>query len=208
MAPKHSIVVAGASAGGVEAMTSLVHGLPRDFPAALFVTVHIPSTTESRLARVLGRRSALPVATARDGEPIQPGHVYVAPADCHLLVRAATMAAMRGPAENGNRPAIDPMFRSAAVAHGPRVIGVVLTGNLDDGTAGLLAIKRRGGLAVVQDPAEARFPSMPASAVRWVAVDHVAPLTEIPVLLDRLVRQPARRAPDGGDPDDVRREDA
>lgn len=207
MSAGHSIIVIGASAGGVEALTFLLRQLPKDIPASLFITVHFPADAESVLARILDRVAALSVHAAVDGEPIVPGHVYVAPPDRHLLVIPGEIRLARGPMENGKRPAIDPMFRSAAVAYGRRVVGVVLTGNLDDGTAGLLAIKRRGGIAVVQDPADAMFPSMPASAVRHVDLDHVVPLDEMAALLYRLATEPPPVAAVGGQPmDDARRE--
>ena len=187
---RHAIIVIGASAGGVEVLREILPRLPQDIPAALFITVHFPPDAESLLPRILDRRSALHVKAATDAEAIRPGHVYVAPPDRHLLVGRRLIRVVRGPTENGNRPAIDPMFRSAAVSHRSRVIGVVLTGNLDDGTAGLLAIKRRGGMAVTQDPADAMFPSMPSIAARDVAPDEVAPVRAMPELLDRLAREP------------------
>src|SRR5690242_8552854 len=175
MPPRHLIVI-GASAGGVEALTKLVRDLPRDIPAAIFVTVHFPPTGSSALARILTRWGKLGSEHAIDGQEICEGQIYIAPPDHHLLVFRDRMRLYRGPRENGNRPAVDPMFRSAALAYGPTVIGVILSGNLDDGTSGLLAIKRRGGIAVVQDPDDAMFPSMPQSAIDHVAVDHVVKL--------------------------------
>jgi two-component system chemotaxis response regulator CheB len=190
--PPRSIIVIGASAGGVEALTKLVHGLPTDIPAAVFVTIHFPPTGTSALARILGRAGKLKATHAADGEGIEAGHIYIAPPDQHLLIFPDQLRLYRGPRENGNRPAIDPMFRSAALAFGSRVIGVVLSGNLDDGTSGLLAIKRRGGIAVVQEPEDALFPSMPQSAIDHVAVDHVLKLDRVAELLAEL----AQRAPD------------
>ncbi|MGH7679894.1 MAG: chemotaxis protein CheB [Gemmatimonadaceae bacterium] len=183
------IVVVGASAGGVEAVSRVVHDLPANLPAALFVAVHFPPYSASTLPRILSRAGRMPASHPTDGEPIQTGRVYVSPPDRHLIIGPERIRLGRGPKENGNRPAIDPLFRSAAVTHGPRVIGVVLTGNLDDGTSGLLAIKRRGGTAIVQDPHDAPFPSMPTSAIGHVRVDHVLPLNGIGELIEKLVMQ-------------------
>ncbi len=190
MAAAHDIVVIGASAGGVEALSQIVQQLPSGFPAAVFVTLHFPANAISVLPSILGRAGNLPVEHASDHQRIVHGRVYVAPPDHHLLLFPGVLRVVRGPKENGNRPAVDPMFRSAAVAYGSRVIGIVLTGNLDDGTAGLLAIKRRGGTTIVQDPADALFPAMPASALEHVDVDHIVNLDELPSLLCQLVVRP------------------
>ena len=188
----HDIIVVGASAGGVEALGDLVSCLPPDLPAAVFVVLHIPAYGASVLPGILSRRGPLPALHPADGETIQNGRIYVAPPDHHLLLeKGGTVRLTRGPHENGHRPAVDTLFRSAARAYGPRVIGVVLTGTLDDGTAGLQAIKRRGGLAVVQDPEDALFASMPRCAIEGVRVDTVAPLAEIGPILDRMARLPA-----------------
>jgi two-component system chemotaxis response regulator CheB len=145
----------------------------------------------STLPDVRARRGPLRAAHALHGEPIVPGRIYVAPPDNHLMLRPGFMQVVRGPKENGHRPAIDPLFRTAAVAYGSRVVGVVLTGNLDCGTAGLLSIKARGGVAVVQDPTDAEVMAMPMSAIKHVDVDHVEPLDDIPALVTRLVNEPA-----------------
>jgi two-component system, chemotaxis family, protein-glutamate methylesterase/glutaminase len=182
------IVVIGASAGGVQALQRLMSALPGDFPAAIFVVVHVWPSSTSFLASILGRAGPLPVAEARDGDLVQPGKILVAPPDLHLLLEKDRVAVVRGPRENRTRPAINPLFRSAANVYGPRVIGVILTGTLDDGSAGLWAVKRCGGLGIVQsDP---QFDEMPRSAVENAPVDHHVPLDEIPRLLDRLVREP------------------
>jgi two-component system chemotaxis response regulator CheB len=173
------IVVMGASAGGFEGYRRILADLPADLPAAVFVVLHMSANGPGLLAHVLGRHSKLPVREAEDGESIRPGRVYVARPDHHLLVEQNRMRVLRGPKQNRSRPAIDPLFRSAAVAYGPRVVGVVLSGNLDDGTAGLKAIKQRGGLSVVQDPHEAEFPAMPQSALNHVQVDHRLPIAAI-----------------------------
>ena len=130
------------------------------------------------------------MAHAQDGEPISPGRIYVAPHDHHLLVEPGHLRVVRGPRENHHRPAVDPLFRSAALTYGPRVVGVVLSGALNDGTAGLIAIKRRGGVAIVQDPAEALVPGMPGSALRNVAIDYCLPIADISPLLAQLAREP------------------
>ncbi|HET7460776.1 MAG TPA: chemotaxis protein CheB [Longimicrobium sp.] len=192
------IVVIGASAGGVEALRCIVEALPDGFPAAVFVVVHFPPHASSSLPAILSRAGTLPAVHPEDGDPIEPGRIYVAPPDLHLLVERGRIRLSRGPRENGHRPAVDPLFRSAAVAYGRRVVGVVLTGNLDDGTGGLSAVVRRGGVAVVQDPADAAHPGMPSSALANVRVDHSVPLAGIPALLARLVTEPV---PDGDRPE-------
>jgi two-component system chemotaxis response regulator CheB len=188
------VVVIGASAGGVEAVSRIASKLPADLPASIFITIHFPPQGISVLPRILERAGVLPVVHAADGDEIRPGRIYIAPPDRHLLLYPGRIRLIRGPTENGNRPAIDPMFRSAAVAYGARVIGVVLTGNLDDGTAGLLAIKRREGVALVQNPMDAMFSSMPASAVQNVAADEILKLDEVAAA---IVRYSAQEVPDG-----------
>jgi two-component system, chemotaxis family, protein-glutamate methylesterase/glutaminase len=199
----HDIVVVGASAGGVEALTDLTGSLTSDLPAAVFVVLHLPATGTSALPEILGRNGPLPAAHVKDGEPIRPGRIYVAPPDHHVLVRTGHVHLSRGPRENGHRPAIDPLFRSAAREYGARVIGLVLSGALDDGTAGLLAIKSRGGTAVVQDPADALYPGMPGNALEHVEVDHVLAAATMGELLARLVADPAEPPPDAA-PSDMR----
>jgi two-component system chemotaxis response regulator CheB len=192
---KKDIVVVGASAGGMGALEALVAGLPADFPAAVFVVWHLAPGVESALPRVLNRAGPLPALHPGDGDPIHPGHIYVARNDCHLLVEKGFIRVAKGPKENRFRPAIDPLFRSAAYIYGPRTIGVVLSGALDDGTAGLWAIKLRGGTAIVQDPADAMHRSMPLSALANVAVDHKLPVKEIGPTLAQLARQDAQAEP-------------
>jgi two-component system chemotaxis response regulator CheB len=186
----HDIIVIGASAGGVEALSQLVRGLPEDLQASVFIVLHVPSNSTSVLAKILNRAGKLPAASAEDYETIQPGRIYVARSDCHLLVKRGHVRMTRGPKENTVRPAIDPLFRTAARYYGRRVVGVVLTGTLDDGTAGLLSIKSGGGTAIVQDPDEALYSGMPRSALENVAVDYCLPLAEIPALLVRLANEP------------------
>ena len=175
-------------------------GLPADLPAAVFVVLHIPPNAASMLPQLLARAGRLPATHAEDGAEIVPGHIYVAPPDQHLLLRRGFVRVTRGPRENRNRPALDPLFRTAAIAYGPRVVGVVLTGTLDDGTAGLFAIKRRGGIAVAQDPEDALFDGMPRSALANVPVDYCLPLVEIPAALTRLAHEPVVHVQDGDQP--------
>ena len=181
----HDIVVIGASAGGVEALSTVLAGLPRDLRAAVLVVLHL-ARGRSMLPEILSRAGRLPAAHPEDGDPLEYGKVYVARPDYHLIVEPGKVRVVHGPTENGCRPAVDPLFRSAARAYGPRVIGVVLTGALDDGTAGLAAVKEAGGVAIVQDPEEAFAPSMPNSARALVAVDHVLPMGEIGLLISKL----------------------
>lgn len=187
----HDIIVVGASAGGIEALSQLVARLPADLPAAVFVVVHVPAYSTSVLPRIFNRHGPLPAAHAAASEPIRPGRIYVAPPDHHMVLRKGWVHLTRGPRENGHRPSVDPLFRSAALAYGPRVIGVVLSGSLDDGTAGLAAVKDQGGLAVVQSPEEAIYPSMPRSAMLTVKVDHVLPVAGIAELLVSMAGPPA-----------------
>jgi two-component system chemotaxis response regulator CheB len=184
------IIVMGGSAGAVEAMSEIVAGFPAELPAAVFVVVHFPAYATSVLPEILARRGALPARHPRDGDSIVPGHIYVAPPDHHLLVERGRVRVVRGPRENGHRPALDPLFRSAARAYGRRVVGVVVTGNLDDGTAGVAAVRARGGLGVVQDPGEAIHPGMPSSVISVAGADHVVRLAEVAPLLARLATTP------------------
>lgn len=192
----HDIIVMGGSAGGVEAMQRIVAAFPADLQAAVFVVVHTSPGSESFLPQILSRKGPLKATHAIHGEPISAGRIYVAPPDNHILVRPGYLAVQRGPKENGARPAVDPLFRSASIAYGPRVIAVVVSGHLDCGTAGLISVKARGGVAVVQDPTEALASDMPRNAVSHVAVDHVLPLDEIGPMVVRLTREPAQPAPD------------
>lgn len=182
-----AIVVIGASAGGVDAIRSLAASLPADFAAAVFVVLHI-GAHKSELPWLLNQLGPLPACHPREGDLIHAGHVYVAPPDHHLLVEPGHMRLTRGPRENWARPAVDPLFRSAARAYGPAVTGIILTGGLNDGTAGLYEVKERGGTTIVQDPDDAASPSMPRSALKHVVVDHCLPLAEIPALLVARVR--------------------
>src|SRR5512140_1814884 len=192
---RRDIVVVGASAGGVEALTGLVRNLPAELGASLFVVLHMAAEQKSVLPHILSSAGRLPAEHARDGERIVSDRIYVAPPDHHLLLHDTHVRVVRGPRENGHRPAIDPLFRTAAYSFGPRVIGIVLSGALDDGTAGLVAIKAHGGIAVVQDPNEALVEMMPRSALENVDIDHVLPISEMAALLPRLVREGASPPP-------------
>ncbi len=185
------IVVIGASAGGLEALRALAAALPADFAASVFVVLHTSAESPGMLAGILERAGPLPAVAAEDGERLRPGRIYVAPPDHHLLVEPGVVRATRGPKENRFRPAIDPLFRSAAQTYGPRVVGVILSGYLDDGTAGLWAVRQLGGTAVAQDPSDALVDSMPLSALRHVRVDYCLPLAEMAPLLVRLSREEA-----------------
>jgi two-component system, chemotaxis family, protein-glutamate methylesterase/glutaminase len=191
------IIVVGASAGGVEALVKLASHLPADLPAALLVVLHLPSRSTSVLPKILSRVGPLKAIHPQHNDPIQRGYIYIAPPDHHLLIKGEVIHLSRGPRENGHRPAIDPLFRSAARTYGPQVVGVILSGALDDGTAGLQAVKMRNGIAVVQDPTECPFPGMPQSAIEKLDVDYVLLVTEIAVLLDQLAHQelPADASP-------------
>jgi two-component system chemotaxis response regulator CheB len=191
----------------MEALKTLVAGLPADLPAAVCVVLHVGAYGIGLLPKILEEAGPLPALNARDRMEIEPGHIYVAPPDQHLVIdRPGRLRLSRGPKENRTRPAIDPLFRSAAVAYGPRAIGVVLTGWLDDGTAGLWAIKDQGGLAVVQHPDDAMAPDMPLHALKHVAVDFCVPLKEIPPLLSRLAQAPAETKGDRTVSDDLQLE--
>jgi two-component system chemotaxis response regulator CheB len=183
-----AVVVIGASAGGVEALSELFRQLPGDLPAAFLVVLHIGPFSPSRLPEILNNAGQLPAHHVTMAERIEPGKVYVAPPNRHLVVEDGSSNVIAAPKENRTRPAINPLFRTAAAAYGPRVIGVILTGVLDDGTAGLWEIKRRGGIAIVQSPAEALHPQMPQSAIANVDVDYTASLEEIADLITSLCK--------------------
>ena len=184
MSTEHRDVVAvGASAGGVEALRSLVAGLPADYPGAALIVLHVPRDAPSALPAILSRSGPLPAATAVDGEELRYGRVYVAPNDHHLLVLEGRIRLTRGPAENGHRPAVDPLFRSVARAYGERAVGVVLSGSRDDGAVGLASIAARGGTTVVQDPDDALYPWMPRAAMTHVTPDHIVPAAKMGGLL-------------------------
>lgn len=180
------IIVIGASAGGFDAIRKLVAGFPVDFPAAVFVTIHISNKSNGLLPSLISRASYLQADHARDGEPIRGNRIYIAPPDYHLILCPGYVQLSHGPRENLQRPCINAMFRSAADAYGERVAGVLLSGMLDDGAAGLWEIQRKNGATVVQDPEEATFRSLPDSAIRGLNVQYIVRLAEMTPLLTKL----------------------
>jgi two-component system chemotaxis response regulator CheB len=194
------VVVLGASAGGVVALQQVLRDLPGHLAAAVFVVLHMPANGPGPLARILGLHSALPVHDAVDGERVRLGCVYVARPDRHLVVERDRVRVIDGPKQNRARPSVDALFQAAAAAFGPRVVGVVLTGSLDDGTAGLRAIKDGGGLAIVQDPLDAEFRGMPRSAADGVDVDHKVPLAAIAATIAAAVAERVAASPRGPRP--------
>jgi two-component system, chemotaxis family, protein-glutamate methylesterase/glutaminase len=185
------VLAVGTSAGGVQALLFLAENFSRDFPAAVLVTIHLPSYSRSTLDGMLGQAGPLSASFAVEGERLKKGHIYIAPPDRHLLLDGDRLSLGSGPRENNARPAIDPMFRSAAVCCGPRAVGVVLTGTLGDGASGLWALNQCGGLTIVQDPQDAAFPEMPLSALNRAKPDHVVRLADMPALVESLAHAPA-----------------
>lgn len=183
------VVAVGASAGGVEALKNLAANLPEDLPCAFVVVLHMPAGAPSVLARILNRSGPLEAVTATSGDPLLPGHIYAAVPGQHLLVHDGRVMLSDGPTENAHRPAINALFRSVALAHGARGIGVLLSGVLDDGVLGMAAIRSRGGTTVVQCPTEALFPSMPENAIAAGVVDYRASTADMGKLLDQLVQR-------------------
>ena len=198
MSLKRDIVVIGASVGGVEALRAIAAGLPADFAASVFAVLHTSSNSPGVLAGILERAGPLPAICVNGIEAVRPGRIYVPRPDHHLVVEPGYARATRGPKENRFRPAVDPLFRSAARAFGPRVTGVVLSGALYDGSLGLMAVKTRGGIAIVQDPREAAVASMPRSALNLVAADYVLESSAIAAVLNEVVMAPVGRK--GGKP--------
>lgn len=190
----HDIVVVGASAGGVQALIELVSRLPADLPAAVFVVLHTAPRCPNVLPMILARHARMEVVLATDGDPIRPGRIYVAGADYHLLIDDGKIRLNHGPKQHHTRPAVDPLFQTAAAAYGPRVVGVVLTGAGANGVRGMLAIKQHGGIAMIQDPEEALWPSMPANTRRAVGVDYVLPVADLAHVLVDLARDPVEEA--------------
>lgn len=196
---KRDIVVIGCSAGGVEALPRILQQLPADLDAAVFIVHHVAATSSSCLTGILARAAKLPVAWAEQGAPIQPGRVVVAPPDIHMLLSERHLQLSRGARENYARPSIDKLFRSAAASYGSRVIGVLLTGMLDDGVAGLCAIRDAGGIVIIQDPLEAAFPELPRRALLAVTPDRKLPIDAIGVEISSIVGEHVgmTRAPQG-----------
>jgi two-component system chemotaxis response regulator CheB len=194
------ITVIGASAGGLGALRELFAALPADYPAAIFVVLHVAPEAPSVLPAILNRSSKLPVSFANSNVRLRRGTIVVAPPDHHLVLEPGGAVLSRGPRENRHRPSIDVLFRSAAVAFGARVTGVVLSGMLDDGSAGLWAIKRRGGAAVVQDPDDAEYPDMPRNAMQTVAVDLSLPICDMAPALVRIAHEPVEQAAEEAPP--------
>jgi two-component system chemotaxis response regulator CheB len=198
----HDVVVVGASAGGVEALRAVVHELPPDLNASVFVVLHLPPSGTSVLPRILSRAGRLQAVHASNGAKFEKGCIYIAPPDQHMRFADGHLTLDRGPRENGHRPAIDPMFRSAAEAFGGRVIGVVLSGVLDDGAAGLFAVKRRGGATLVQSASDALYPTMPAAALEAVGeTDLVGSASELAAAIVELTHKPPTRPAPAAVPD-------
>ncbi len=204
------MIVIGASAGGVEALQVICAGLPADLDAAIMVVLHSPPSSAGLLPHILSRAGPLPAVHPTENERIKKRRIYVAPPDCHMIIEPGRIRLTQGARENRHRPAIDPLFRSAALAYGARTIGVILTGMLDDGTSGLMVVEARHGYSIVQDPASAMFPPMPENALERVPGAHVTRLEDIPALLAELVNTPlpsdlAGSFPEGGvDEEEVR----
>ncbi len=192
---KHDIIVIGASAGGLETLARLLSQLPANFPATLFIVNHIaPTLNATVLIDAISKKCKLPCKFPYHGEKVLPGYVYLAPPDFHMLVSNEQILVTHGPHENRSRPAIDPLFRSAAVSYGSRVIGIILSGLLDDGTAGLSAVRRCGGLSIIQLPQDASHPDMPMNALSRVGGDYCVSVAEMGELLQQLVNVPVNGA--------------
>ena len=199
--PTHVIAIGG-STGAIPALATILGRLPADLPAAVLVAIHVGANGLHQVANILSKTCSLPVMTAEEGEEVQAGHVYVAPSDCHLLLIDNCSRLGRGPRENLTRPAIDPLFRSVALSHGPRAIGVILSGLLNDGASGLAAIRRCGGVAVVQNPADAAAAEMPLGALNASDVDYRASAVDLAQLLQALLEMPVV-ADKGPAPEDI-----
>jgi two-component system chemotaxis response regulator CheB len=190
---KRDIIVVGASAGGVKALTQFVVSMPKDFKGSIFVVLHVPPSSPSNLPIILSRAGQLKAIHPKDGERIEPGKIYVAPPDHHMLLEGNSVLVKKGPEENRFRPSIDALFRSAAYVYGSRTIGIVLSGLLNDGTSGLWSIKRMGGLTIIQEPEDADYPSMPVNVLDYVEVDYSVPASEIGALLSKLTLEKVKK---------------
>lgn len=185
------IIVIGASAGGVSALKELVKGLPKDFDGSIFIVLHIPSYSESRLPWILSQAGPIPAAHPKDGEVIEPGKIYVAVNDHHLILEDGIIRVKRGPKENRFRPAIDALFRSAAYVYGSRVIGVILSGLLNDGVSGLYTIQEHGGIVIIQNPNDAEQPQLPENTLEYITPDYTDVAENMGPLISELTRTPA-----------------
>lgn len=191
------IIVVGTSAGGVEALTGFVRSIPNELKASIFIVLHLPALAKSNLPPILSRAGTWPAVHATNGEKIEKRKIYIAPPDHHLILgKGGRITVSKGPRENRFRPSIDALFRSAALVYGPRAVGIILSGMLDDGTSGMWNIKQAGGLAIVQDPDEALFPSMIQNVQQYVNVDHVSPSGELGGLLAKITRETAPKQPE------------
>lgn len=190
---KRDIIVVGASAGGIAALTDFVKQLPEDFGGAIFIVLHISSHSPSNLPAILSRAGTLKARHPSDGEIMKPGTIYIAPPDHHILLDRKCILVKKGPRENRFRPSIDALFRSAAYVFQHRVVGIVLSGLLNDGTSGLWSIKRMGGIGIIQDPADAQFSSMPTNAMEYVQADYILPVSEMGSVLGKLMSRNIKR---------------
>lgn len=197
---KKDIFVIGSSAGGIEALKSLVRNLPASIDAAIFVVQHVAPWHRSELPEILRANGPVDAVHAENGQGIERRRIYVAPPDRHLLLEGQHIALWKGPRENLSRPAINPLFRSAAMNYGSRVVGVILSGMMDDGSAGLWMVKKRGGTAVVQDPMDAAYPEMPQNALRYVAVDYIASPPKIAEFLVQMSGGNSKASQEDADP--------
>jgi two-component system, chemotaxis family, protein-glutamate methylesterase/glutaminase len=191
---KRDIIVVGASAGGVTALTDFVKLLPQNFGGSIFIVLHISSHSPSNLPAILSRAGLLKACHPSDGEVMKPGTIYIAPPDHHILLDRKCILVKKGPRENRFRPSIDALFRSAAYVFRQRVIGVVLSGLLNDGTSGLWSVKRMGGIGIIQDPDDAQFPSMPANALEYVDADYILPVSEMGPVLSKLMSRTIKKS--------------
>ena len=189
------VIVIGASAGGLDAIRKLVKGLPENLGAAIFIVWHMAADVRGVLPDIINREKTLEARHAFDGEEIKENRIYVAPPDHHLLIEGTKLRISKGPKENRFRPAVDPLFRSAAYYYGSQVMGIVLSGALDDGTAGLWTVKEHGGIAIIQNPLDAEVPSMPQNAERHVNIDYSIAVADMPRLLVRLIKEAASASP-------------
>src|SRR3982750_898698 len=185
----HDVIVIGAAAGGLTALKMLFDRLPVDLPASLFIALHVHADSPALLPVILEKAGKMKVVTATEGARFRHGFAYVAPPDRHLMLDRNGIRLSVGPKENGHRPAVDPLFRSAAIAYGPRVVGMILSGMLDDGAAGLRAVKACRGTTLVQDPVEALYPGMPRNALAYGQVDYCKPVEKLASMLIKLAAE-------------------